>query len=30
VVFVESQISSKLKHRKCSVLMWKLGAYMSC
>src|SRR5262249_35143065 len=27
---VESQISSNLHHRKCSVLTWKLEAYMSC
>src|SRR5215475_3484071 len=30
MVVVESQISSNLHHRKCSVLTWKLEAYMSC
>src|SRR5262245_934360 len=30
MVVVASQISSNLRHRKCSVLTWKLEAYMSC
>src|SRR5262249_30756600 len=30
MVVAESQISSNLHHRKCSVLTWKLEAYMSC